>query len=60
MNLTVAKVNGIAHSLFNSTDILAMGKALNYNAEVLQQLIDIVNQLEKRIKELEEGDKNDY
>ena len=58
MNTSVAKVNGMARYLINRDDILEIGKALNFNAEVLKQLIDEVNRLERRIKELEEGNKN--
>ena len=58
MNTSVAKVNGMARYLVNRDDILEIGKALNFNAEVLKQLIDEVNRLERRIKELEEGNKN--
>jgi len=53
MDTTVAKVHGIARYFLNSEDIAEMGKALNYNAEVLKELIEKVNELENKIEELE-------
>ena len=53
MDSTVAKVNGVARYLINRDDIYEMCKALNYNAEVLKELIEKVNELERKIEELE-------
>lgn len=55
MKKQVAKIKGNVKRIFNGDDIALIGSAININAEVLNDLIKRVEELENRQREDDEA-----
>ena len=50
MNNKVARLKGFTHNIVNGHDLAVVGRAVNYNAEILEKLIERVEKLEKEAR----------
>lgn len=50
----VVEITGSVNYIFNGANLVVVARALNNNAKVLKELIELVNQINEKVKEYEQ------